>query len=75
MLDEYRSVRMDLMSSRDVQEYMQDNDMVILPAGCFEMHGPDMPLATDSYHSWAQAILMAKEWNCLTLPPGTSRLD
>jgi creatinine amidohydrolase/Fe(II)-dependent formamide hydrolase-like protein len=69
MSDEYRDVRMDLMSSRDVQGYMQENDMAILPVGCFEMHGPDMPLATDSYHAWAQAVLLAKEWRCLVLPP------
>lgn len=68
-MNEYHDVRMDLLSSRDVQDYMKKNDMVILPVGCFEMHGPDMPLGCDSIHAWGQAILLAKEWECLTLPP------
>jgi hypothetical protein len=69
MIDEYRDVRMDLMSSRDVQSYLKKNDMVILPVGCFEMHGPDIPLACDTFTIWAQSLLLGKEWGCLVLPP------
>jgi hypothetical protein len=68
-MDPHRSVRMDLMSSRDVQKYLAKNDMVILPVGCFEMHGPDIPLACDSFVAWAHAILLAEVWHCVTLPP------
>ena len=68
MIDEYRDVRMDLMSSRDVQSYLKKNDMVILPVGCFEMHGPDIPLACDTFTIWAQSLLLGKEWGCLVLP-------
>lgn len=57
------------MSSKDVQQYLKKNDMVILPVGCFEMHGPDMPLACDTYIGWAQSILLAKVWNCVTMFP------
>ncbi len=69
MTNEYWDVRMDLFSSRDVQNYLKEKDMVILPVGCFEMHGPDMPLGCDSFHAWGQALILAKEWGCLTLPP------
>ena len=43
--------------------------MVILPVGCMEMHGPDVPLGCDSFHAWAQAILLAEVWKCVALPP------
>jgi creatinine amidohydrolase/Fe(II)-dependent formamide hydrolase-like protein len=66
---EYQQVRMDLMSSKQVQHYLRKNDMVVLPVGCFEMHGPDVPLGCDSFHAWAQAILLADAWECLCLPP------
>ena len=68
-MDCHRSVRMDLMSSREVQKYLRRNDMVILPVGCFEMHGPDIPLACDALVAWATAILLAESWKCLALPP------
>ena len=65
----FQSVRMDLMSSRDVHAYLKRNDMVLLPVGCFEMHGPKIPLACDAFHAWAQSVLLADLWGCLTLPP------
>lgn len=66
---EHRSVRMDLMSSKEVAEYLKSNDMVILPVGCFEMHGPLVPLACDTFTSWAASILLSEKWNCLSAPP------
>jgi creatinine amidohydrolase len=33
----------------DVQEYLTTNDMVIIPIGSTEQHGPHLPLGTDSY--------------------------
>lgn len=68
MID-HQSVRMDLMTSKQAQEYLKTNDMVILPIGCFEMHGPTIPLGCDGFHAWAQAILLAEAWECVTLPP------
>ena len=37
------------MSWKDVQEYLKTNDMVIIPLGSIEQHGPHLPLGTDSY--------------------------
>lgn len=65
----YQNVRMELMSSKDVQKYLKKNDLVILPVGCFEMHGPDVPLGCDTFIDWAMAFLLAHEWKCITLPP------
>jgi hypothetical protein len=60
---------MDLMSSKQVAQYMKTNDMVVLPVGCFEMHGPLVPLACDAFEAWAAAILVAEKWGCLAAPP------
>ncbi len=37
------------MSWVDVQENLKENDMVIIPIGSTEQHGPHLPLGTDSY--------------------------
>jgi creatinine amidohydrolase len=65
----FADVRMELMSSRQVQEYQRHNDMVVLPVGCFEMHGPLVPLGCDSFLDWAMGLLLAREWKCPCLPP------
>lgn len=65
----YQDVRMELKSSQEVQKYLKKNDLVILPVGCFEMHGPDIPLGCDTFIDWAMTMLLAREWKCLTLPP------
>jgi creatinine amidohydrolase len=44
------------MTWTDVQEYLKANDMVIIPIGSTEQHGPHMPLGTD----WLVAFDMAK---------------
>lgn len=36
------------MSWVDVQNYLKSNDMVIIPLGSTEQHGPHLPLGTDS---------------------------
>jgi creatinine amidohydrolase len=37
------------MTWTDVQEYLKTNDMVIIPIGSTEQHGPHLPLGTDSF--------------------------
>ena len=68
-MDKLNSVRMDLMSSKQAQAYLKKNDLVILPVGCFEMHGPDIPLGCDTFIDWSFALLLGKEWGCPVLPP------
>ncbi len=68
---EHRDVRMDLMGSKEVAGYLQRNDMVILPVGCFEMHGPRIPLNCDSFTAWGASILLAEKWDCLVAAPIT----
>lgn len=65
----YQHVRMDLMSSKQVAEYLKTNDMIVLPVGCTEMHGPAVPLGCDTFHAWASSLLLADVWGCLCAPP------
>jgi creatinine amidohydrolase/Fe(II)-dependent formamide hydrolase-like protein len=65
----YADVRMELMSSRQAQEYLSRSDLVILPVGCFEMHGPLVPLGCDAFLDWAMGLLLARQWKCPCLPP------
>jgi creatinine amidohydrolase len=44
------------MTWTDVRDYLKTNDMVVIPLGSTEQHGPHMPLGTD----WLEALHMAK---------------
>lgn len=39
------------MTWQEVQSYLQSNDMVIIPIGSTEQHGPHLPLGTDFFQS------------------------
>src|SRR5207247_6496555 len=41
------SVFMAELSNRHVEEYLQQNDLVLVPVGSTEQHGPHSPLSTD----------------------------
>jgi creatinine amidohydrolase len=40
------------MSWPEVKSYLEENDMVIIPLGSTEQHGPHLPLGTDSYEAF-----------------------
>ncbi len=65
----FADVRMELMTSREVQQYQRRSDLVVLPVGCFEMHGPLVPLGCDAFIDWAMGLLLARQWACPCLPP------
>ena len=50
------------MSWKEVVEYLEGNDMVIIPLGSTEQHGPHLPLGTDFY----EAFGIAKEISAKT---------
>ncbi len=50
------------MTWTDVQEYLKTCDMVIIPLGSTEQHGPHLPLGTDYY----QAIEISKRISACT---------
>ena len=49
------------MSWVDVKEYLKTNDMVIIPLGATEQHGPHLPLGTDYYESFGLSKLISEQ--------------
>lgn len=47
--EEGRPLLLPEMSWTDVRDYLKTNDMVIIPLGSTEQHGPHLPLGTDTY--------------------------
>ncbi|MCK4835870.1 MAG: creatininase family protein [Candidatus Aminicenantes bacterium] len=45
------------MSWVEVKDYLKSNNMVIIPLGSTEQHGPHMPMGTDYY----EALEIAKK--------------
>jgi len=64
-----RNVRAEFMTSPEIARYLQRNDLAILPVGCFEMHGPHVPLNCDTFHAYAMSVILAELWDCIVLPP------
>lgn len=64
-----RTVRWDLLTSKEAWEYLQHNDLAILPVACIEMHGPIVPLGCDLFLDLAFGSLLAEKWGCVMLPP------
>ncbi len=52
----------------DVQEYLQINDMVIIPLGSTEQHGPHLPLGTDYFEAVGAAKLISARTGVLVAP-------
>ena len=56
------------MSWFDVQEYLKTSDMVIIPLGSTEQHGPHMPLGTDTYEAEGMSKLISQKTGVLVAP-------
>lgn len=56
------------MSWRDVQEYLKSNDMVIIPLGSTEQHGPHLPLGTDFYEAFEISKMISQKTGVLVAP-------
>lgn len=46
------------MTYEEIEQSVANEDLVLVPVGVVEEHGPHMPLGTDIYVSMAQRILM-----------------
>lgn len=53
----------------DIRDYLQTNDIVIIPAGSTEEHGPAGPLGVDAYAAIALAEDAAKKTGVVVTPP------
>lgn len=56
------------MTWTDVQEYLAACDMVIIPIGSTEQHGPHLPLGTDSYFATDVAKMVSARTGVLVAP-------
>lgn len=57
-----------LMSYRDAEEYFKESDLVLLPIGSIEQHGPANPLGTDTLIAEALAREASRRTGVVTLP-------
>ncbi len=56
------------MTWTDVGDYLQTSDMVIIPLGSTEQHGPHLPLGTDFYEAMGMAKLISEQTGVLVAP-------
>ncbi len=56
------------MSWPDVRDYLKTNDMVIIPLGATEQHGPHMPLGTDYYEAMGMSKLISVRTGVVVAP-------
>lgn len=52
----------------DVQAYLENSDMVIIPLGSTEQHGPHLPLGSDYYQAFAMAKEISKRTQVVVAP-------
>ena len=56
------------MSWTDIRDYLKTNDMVIIPIGSTEQHGPHMPLGTDYYEATGISKLISARTGVVMAP-------
>src|SRR5205085_4218106 len=64
-----RIVRLDLLTSREVGEWMKTNDVIFVPHGPVSGHGPWTTLGVHTHGAEAVATLLARKCNGLVYPP------
>jgi len=52
----------------DVQNYLKDNDMVIIPLGSTEQHGRHLPLGTDCYEALGMSKKISEKTHVVIAP-------
>ncbi|MFB0565178.1 MAG: creatininase family protein [Candidatus Aminicenantaceae bacterium] len=56
------------MTWTDVKDYLKTSDMVIIPLGSTEQHGPHMPLGTDYYATIGMSKMISARTGVLVAP-------
>lgn len=64
-----RSIWLQELTWEDVEEYLKKKDIIIIPVGSTEQHGPAGPLGLDTYAAIAIAEDAAKKTDVLVSPP------
>ena len=63
-----KTVFLEEMSWKDVEEYLSRQNVILLPVGSIEQSGPHLPLATDSMHVQYVAQKAAQQCQVLLAP-------
>jgi len=58
----------DTMTSGQMAAHRRKNGIVLLPLGCFEMHGVHVGMSCDSFIAEAACRIVAPEWDAVILP-------
>jgi creatinine amidohydrolase len=56
------------MTWTDVREYLDASDMVIVPLGATEQHGPHLPLGTDYYEALGMSKIISAQTGVVVAP-------
>jgi creatinine amidohydrolase len=64
-----KSVWIHELTSDDVEEHLKHDDVVLVPIGATETHGPHLPLGTDAYEAIDYAGEIARRAGALCTPP------
>src|SRR5262245_61342909 len=62
-------VRLDLLTSREVGDWLKTNDVIFVPHGPISGHGPWTTLGVHTHGAEAVATLLARKCNGLVYPP------
>jgi creatinine amidohydrolase len=67
-LEEGKPLVLQEMSWTDIRDYLKTSDMVIIPLGATEQHGPHMPLGTDYYEATGMSKLISARTGVIVAP-------
>ena len=56
------------MTWTDVRDYLKTEDMVIIPLGSTEQHGPHLPLGTDYFQAFGMAKAISEQTGVIVAP-------
>jgi hypothetical protein len=59
----------DVMSATEMAAHRRRDGIVLLPLGCFEMHGVHASMDCDTFLVEAACRVLAEEWNAIIMPP------
>lgn len=59
----------DVMNTCEMAAHRRAGRIVLLPLGCFEMHGVQAAMSTDTFIAEATCRILAPEWDAIIYPP------
>jgi creatinine amidohydrolase/Fe(II)-dependent formamide hydrolase-like protein len=66
--DGSRAIILQELSWAEAETYFKSNDMVIVPLGSTEQHGPHLPLGTDYYEALGISQIISEQTGVLVVP-------